>query len=74
MSGAFIVPAKQVQPGTQLVCDGGFTCLADGQQVTVQASRGGSLYVPCDCGQHDLEGQLDMAGENYIGFMLAGDA
>ena len=62
-----------IQPGSVLVVtDADFTCLTRGQLVTVCASDGNGLYVPCDRGCHYLEGQVDGVG-NLIGLTLASD-
>lgn len=57
-----------VSAGTKLKADGGFTCLDEGVILTTQSDEG-SLYVPCSCGKHFLDGQLD-DGEEYIGFTV----
>ncbi len=36
-----------LKPGDRLVADGGFTCLADGEVVTVEADAKGELFVRC---------------------------
>lgn len=57
-----------VKVGTRLKADGGFTCIEEGSVLTV-AEYGNELFVPCNCGQHFLDGQLD-DGDRYIGFTL----
>lgn len=70
---------SEVKAGTVLIADGGFTCIKEGAELTVQESESG-LYVLCsgpedaDCNGHDqehhyLDGQLD-DGEVYIGLSL----
>lgn len=36
-----------VKPGTCLRADGGFTCIAEGAILTVEADENGNLFVPC---------------------------
>ncbi len=52
--------------GDVLTCDGGFTCMAEGQEVEVHADPDHegieSLFVPCKDGAHYLVGQLDFDG------------
>lgn len=70
----------ETQPGTILYPDDGFITYEgpEGQEleeavhfldlnvpVTVQADSEGLLYVPCLCGQHYLDGQLEEG--YYIG-------
>lgn len=58
----------EVQVGTVLIADGGFTCIKEGARLTVSDNNG--LRVPCrHYGGHHLDGQLEN-GE-YIGFTLA---
>ena len=52
-------------PGTVLVADAGFTCLATGQECPVQADETGALYIACAEGRHYLDGQEE--GEVYLG-------
>lgn len=61
---------KDVTAGTKLVCDGGFTCIAAGSTLEVQASDTGNLYVPCRHGRHYLDGQTDDDGV-IVGLSLA---
>lgn len=68
--GAAVVPVSAVHVGTRLICDGGFTCMGDGAVKEVMIS-GSTLFVRCRHGEHALGGQLDDAGENYLGFWLA---
>lgn len=68
-----IVPVGSVAVGTKLICDDGFTCLKDHAVVEVKEDDEGDLYVPCAEGEHGLDGQVDDAGENYVGFWLAGE-
>lgn len=58
----------EVKAGTVLIADGGFTCIKEGAELTVQDGPSG-LFVPCDCGTHSIDGQLD-DGEVYIGLSL----
>jgi hypothetical protein len=58
-----------VQVGTRLIADGGFTCLPNAAEIVVE-DEGRGLFVPCGCGKHYLDGQLD-DGDAYIGFAVA---
>lgn len=58
-----------VQEGTMLVADGGFTCIKEGTCMIVRKDNHG-LYVPCKDGNHYIDGQLD-DGDVYIGLYLA---
>jgi hypothetical protein len=84
--GFALVPVEKVKAGTRLIADGGFTCLEEGEVVTVEAEDDGELFVRCcadDNGEpgkpvskdrnehHGLDGQLDDEGKNYVGFWLA---
>lgn len=63
-----VIPCCEVRAGTRLRADGGFTCLLEGEVVTVEAD-GDMLFVPCVNGKHDLDGQRDFdTGETYVGF------
>lgn len=57
---------SELKPGDQLEADDGFTCLRDGDRMTVTKDHDGSLYVPCADGGHNLDGQAD-DGEHLIG-------
>ena len=59
----------QVKPGTMLVADAGFTCMAGGAIKEVKAGPDGSLYVDCASGHHDLAGQVE--DDYYIGLTLS---
>lgn len=62
---------SQVQVGTVLEADGGFTCMAPGVPMRVVASDGGRLAVPCRDGLHAIDGQLDHdGGDFYVGLYL----
>jgi hypothetical protein len=60
----------EVEVGTILVADGGFTCLRDGERRTVVTDANGDLAIACDAGFHTIDGQLD-DGDEYIGLSLA---
>ncbi|ADJ22995.1 hypothetical protein Hden_1182 [Hyphomicrobium denitrificans ATCC 51888] len=53
---------SQVKPGDTLIADDGFSCLDPDQRVTVHSDDCG-LFVPCRCGQHYLDGQLNAVGD-----------
>lgn len=47
-----------VKAGDKLTPDDGFDCLKVGSVLVVQADADGKLYVPCDEGNHYLNGQI----------------
>jgi hypothetical protein len=49
---------SETKAGSRLVADGGFTCILAGEGLVVGEDTNG-LYVPCSCGKHYLDGQLD---------------
>lgn len=69
--------SKTVKAGDKLQCDGGFTCLGDGEVVTVHHHAGdlpnhdpeylkepiARLYIPCKDGKHFIDGQIGDDGE-----------
>lgn len=64
---------KDLYAGQRLVADGGFTCLSEGQVVTVHESEAGELFVRCNEGPaHFLDGQIDPEG-TVVGLRPAGD-
>lgn len=67
---AAFAKTSEVGVGTKLIADGGFTCLDEGDVVTVGLNGDGDLVVPCSAGTHCLDGQLD-DGDQYVGFTLA---
>jgi len=70
----YLAPIRTAPKGAELIADGGFTCLADGDVCKVRKDEHG-LYVACAEGKHYLDGQLDEDGENYVGFLnLSHDA
>ena len=70
--GWAIIPVGEVKIGDVLIADGGFTCIDEGQECMVRARTDHSgrrrLFVKCRQWSHGLDGQLDDAGENYVGF------
>lgn len=68
-----LAPVKKVKPGTRLITDDGFTCMGDHVTRIVKMGRKGELFVSCAQGRHRLDGQLDAAGKNYVGFWIAPD-
>lgn len=66
----FLVPIADVKEGTKLIADNGFDCIAEGSILTVEMYNG-DLCVRCDAGIHDLGGQVDDDGINYIGLKIA---
>lgn len=61
-----------VQIGTSVIADGGFTCLNAGDVRAVRADGVGDLYIECRCGRHAMDGQLD-EGSDYIGLYVERD-
>lgn len=59
------VKFDDIRPGDVLIPDGGFDCMTAGVPLTVKAD-GDSLFVPCACGQHYLDGQLDFDDQETI--------
>jgi hypothetical protein len=59
----------EVKEGSILVADDGFTCLRNGEVLTVQKDEEG-LYVPCCDGQHYIDGQISDDGKTYVGLTL----
>lgn len=57
-----------VGAGDVLVADGGFTCLREGQRVTVECDAHGLKRVRCADGWHDLAGQVSDDGSELVGF------
>lgn len=86
----YLAPIHTVVDGTEIIADGGFTCLSDGEVCRVRKNENG-LYVLC-AGHHEgeeygkpaitsrterhyLDAQLDDDEENYVGFLnLSHDA
>ena len=59
---------SEVQPGDVLIADGGFTCIKPGAQLVVADD----LSIPCACGKHFLDGQVDFDdGDTLVGLTLA---
>lgn len=59
---------QQVKPGSVLECDGGFTCMRNGETRTVGRDIHG-LFISCTEGHHYLDGQEEE--DYYIGLYLA---
>lgn len=55
-----------VKTGDMLEDDGGFGCLDGVSKHVVQADMNGQLFIPCDEGQHYLDGQVD-DGDHCVG-------
>ncbi len=63
------VKLSEVSVDDVLVADGGFTCLKQGEYLTVYENQNGELYVECSHGPHLLDGQVDWDdGDTLIGF------
>ena len=56
-----------VKVGDVLIADGGFTCIKENAELTVEAASNGQLYIPCSAGRHYLDGQVYMNGETLCG-------
>ena len=63
------VKTNDVEVGTKLKADGGFTCLKQGDVREVREDDTGSKFIECSDGEHHLDGQLN--GEEYIGLTVA---
>lgn len=63
---------SQVKAGDVLEADDGFTCLDEGDRLTVEKDDDGSLFVRCSEGHHNLDGQIEgvLEKEHYIGLYL----
>ena len=48
---------SEIKPGDKLIADAGFTCLSEDEVVEVKADAKGELYIPCEEGEHYLDGQ-----------------
>lgn len=48
--------------GMQVVVDGGFTCMTEGDEKTIARNDDGELFIPCAEGTHALVGQLQEDG------------
>ena len=57
---------SELKPGDILIPDGGFTCMKEGARMKVVKDKDGSLFLPCNCGGHSLDGQAD-DGEHLVG-------
>jgi len=62
------VKFSDVKEGDVLVADGGFTCIRKGAELTVSSRFSDGLFVPCDEGEHYLDGQLNYETGELIGF------
>lgn len=57
-----------LREGDRLFPDAGFDCMATNVEVIVHIRPDGTKYVPCACGEHDLDGQRDLDdGETIVG-------
>lgn len=61
------VKLNSISPGDEIVADGSFACLRNGQVCEVKQVEGGGLYVECDEGSHFLAGRRYDDGE-CVGF------
>jgi len=55
----------ELKPGDQVIVDGGFGCMEPWSTRTVQGGDP-DLSIPCKCGSHSLEGQLDLDGSDAL--------
>ncbi|MGJ4855539.1 hypothetical protein ACN6KF_001485 [Labrys sp. La1] len=56
---------SEIKAGSRLVADGGFDCIEQGT-ILIVCDSGDGLYVPCACGEHYLEGQLDFDDDDTL--------
>jgi hypothetical protein len=65
---------SQLKRGDAVQIDAGFDCMPANSVLTVEAWPDGTLFIECDHGSHDLEGQLDIDdGDSLIGiYRVAG--
>lgn len=64
---------SEINEGTMLIVDGGFTCIDQGEIRKVHRDKNG-LYIECKEGKHYLGGQLrnvDPNNDYYVGLYLA---
>lgn len=61
---------SQLKPGDKVRTDGGFTCGMNNKTLEVKQDGSGNLYVDCDEGQHNLDGQAD-DGDHLVGMWPA---
>ena len=78
-----MVPVETVKAGDTLICDGGFTCVNEGEHVVIYEDEAGLYFLCCKnesshygkshdearTQHHYLDGQLDAEQENYVGFI-----
>jgi hypothetical protein len=54
------VKLSAISVGEVLVADNGFDCIESWSSASVEKDNRGELFIACKCGQHFLEGQLDL--------------
>lgn len=70
MTTPYIIRKSDVQDGTMLIADNGFTCMAENEVKQVKLDEHG-LYVDCSEGKHYLDGQVKINDYDFIvGFLL----
>jgi len=72
MTHVHYLKLADLAPGMTVRVDGGFTCMAEGEERVVKADVDGDLYIECAEGRHGLAGQLDDDGR-LIGILDARD-
>lgn len=66
-----MVKLSELRPNDLLRADGGFTCIPAGAILVVK-HQNGALGVPCNCGFHNLEGQVSYDDwDTLVGFTRA---
>jgi hypothetical protein len=58
---------SQLHAGDKVRVDRSFTCIQAGTIVEVREGSGGDLYVPCNDGEHYLDGQLMSDDDSLVG-------
>lgn len=56
---------SQLRRGDRVLTDDGFTCGINNKTLTVEQNAHG-FFVPCDEGQHFLDGQLSDEDEDHL--------
>lgn len=68
-----VVDVGRVHPGNVLLVDEGYECMRPYSLHVVRKDHNGELYIPCDVGEHYLDGQLNDDGTQYFGFWMLRD-
>lgn len=67
-----MIKVSETFAGTEVIADGGFSCIRKGQRLFVGEDHEG-LYIPCTEGKHHLAGQYEHSadGDYFIGLERA---